>query len=65
MRACRQLTQEPRDQMQAMLNMGHVITPLAEVVGAPNATINRAVRRNAGRRGYHPQHAHRLALVRQ
>ncbi len=61
----RQLTQEQRYQIYALLKMGHNQTKIADVLEVHKSTISRELRRNRGQRGYRPQQAQRLALSRR
>lgn len=61
----KQLTQEQRYQIEALLKAGHNQTETATVIGVDKGTISREIRRNSGLRGYRPRQAHRLALARR
>jgi IS30 family transposase len=65
MRGYTQLAQEQRYQIYALMKADHNQTEIAEVVGVHKSTISREIRRNCGFRGYRPQQAHRLALIRR
>jgi IS30 family transposase len=65
MRTYRQLTQEQRYQIYALKKTGHTRTEIAEVIGVHKSTVSRELKRNRGGRGYRPQQAHALALVRK
>lgn len=58
----RQLTQEQRYQIKALLDMGHSQSAIAEELEVNKSTISREVRRNRGQRGYRPKQAHEKAL---
>jgi len=60
-----QLTQEERYQIYALKKVGHLLAEIAEIVGHDPGTISRELRRNRGLKGYRPQQAHKLALVRR
>ena len=60
-----QLTQEERYQIYAHKKAGHIQAEIAEIVGRDPGTISRELRRNRGLKGYRPQQAHNLALMRR
>ena len=60
-----QLTQEQRYQIYALMKAGFNQTQIAAEIGVHKATISRERRRNRGQRGYRPQQAQELAVVRQ
>ena len=60
-----QLTQEERYQIYALKKAGHIQAEIAEIVGRDPGTISRELRRNRGLKGYRPQQAHNLALLRR
>lgn len=61
----KQLTQEQRYQIYALLKTAHSQSEIAEVIGVHRSTISRELKRNSGKRGYRPQQAQRLAESRQ
>ena len=61
----KQLAQEQRDQIYALLKMGHKQTEIAAVIGMHKSTISRELGRNSGLRGYRPKQAHHKALSRR
>ena len=65
MKTYRQLTQEQRYQISALLKMGHNRTEIAAVVGTHKSTVCRELRRNHGQRGYRPKQAHQMASSRR
>lgn len=65
MRTYKQLTQEQRYQIYALLKMGHSRTEVAEVIGVYKATVGQELGRNHGQRGYRPKQAHWLATSRR
>ena len=60
-----QLTQEERYQIYALKKAGHIQAEIARVIGRNPGTISRELRRNRGLRGYRPDQAHNLALMRR
>lgn len=60
-----QLTQEERYQIYALKKAGHSQAEIATLLGRDKSTISRELRRNQGLKGYRPQQAHNLALVRR
>ncbi len=61
----KQLAQEQRYQIYALLKMGHNQTEIAAVIGTHKSTISRELGRNSGLRGYRPKQAHHKALRRR
>lgn len=61
----KQLTQEQRYQIYALLKTAHSQSEIAEVIGVHRSTICRELKRNHGTRGYRPQQAHRMAVSRK
>ena len=61
----RQLAQEQRYQIYALLKMGHQQQEIAKIVSVHKSTISRELRRNLGGRGYRPKQAHHLAINRR
>ena len=61
----KQLTQEQRYQIYALLKTEHTQSKIAEVLEVHRSTICRELKRNRGKRGYRPQQAHRMAVSRQ
>ena len=61
----KQLTQEQRYQISALLKMGHRQTEIAKCLGVDKSTISREMHRNRGQRGYRPKQAHRKAMNRR
>jgi IS30 family transposase len=64
MKTYKQLAQEQRYQISALLRMGHNQTDIANIIGVDKSTISRELRRNRGKRGYRPKQAHRFARSR-
>ena len=60
----KQLTQEQRYQISALLEMETEQNKIAEVLKVHRSTISREIRRNKGKRGYRPNQAHRKAVAR-
>ena len=60
-----QLTLEEPYQIYALKKAGHIQAEIAEIVGRKSGTISRELRRNRGLKGYRPQQAHNLALLRR
>ena len=60
-----QLTQEERYQIYALKKAGHDQATIAEIIDRNPGTISRELRRNQGLKGYRPQQAHNLALMRR
>ena len=65
MRTYKQLTQEQRYQIYALMKMGHRQTEIAKCIGVNKSTISRELSRNRGQRGYRPKQAHSLAKSRR
>lgn len=65
MRTYKQLTQEQRYQISAMLKIGQNQTEIAETIGKHKSTISREVRRNRGQRGYRPKQAQQMSVDRR
>ena len=61
----RQLTQEQRYQIYALLKAGHSQTQIAALIVCHKSTISRELRRNRGAKGYRPKQATELALSRR
>ena len=60
-----QLTHQERYQIYALKKAGHIQAEIARVIDRNPGTISRELRRNRGLKGYRPQQAHQLALVRR
>ncbi len=65
MRTYKQLTQEQRYQIYALMKMGHKQIEIANCIGVDKSTISRELKRNHGQRGYRPKQAHGLAMSRR
>jgi IS30 family transposase len=65
MRTYKQLTQEQRYQIYALLKAGHYQTEIAHFIGVHKSTVSRELRRNCGQKGYRPKQAHQFALHRR
>ena len=63
--AYKQLTQEQRYQIYALLKSGQNKSDIATVLDVDKSTITRELKRNRGKRGYRPKQAHRKALSRR
>lgn len=63
--AYKQLTQEQRYQIKALLDNKISRTQIAATLGVDRSTINREIKRNSGKRGYRPQQAHGKSLARR
>ena len=61
----KQLAEEQRYQIYALMKAGYRQTKIAAVVEVHKSTISREVRRNQGLRGYRPLQAHQLAVHRR
>lgn len=61
----RQLTQEQRYHISALLVVGNFQNKIADLVGVHKSTISRELRRNRGKRGYRGKQAHELAVSRR
>ena len=64
MRTYHQLTQAQRYQIFALKKTKHSLSEIAAVIGVHKSSVSRELRRNRGKRGYHPQQAQELALGR-
>ncbi|MBA7568018.1 IS30 family transposase ISAeca1 [subsurface metagenome] len=60
----RQLTQEQRYGIYALLRTGHNQTEIAAGIGVHKSTISRELKRNKGLRGYRYKQAHEMATAR-
>ena len=65
MRNYRQLTQEQRYQIYALMKAGFNQTEIASEINVHKATVSREMHRGRGGRGYRPQQAHELAVARR
>ena len=65
MKTYKQLTQEQRYQIYALMKMGHDQTQIAKAIGRHKSTVSRELRRNRGQRGYRPKQAQKLAQSRR
>jgi len=65
MRTYKQLTQEQRYQIYALMKMGINQTQIGKFIGVDKSTISRELSRNRGQRGYRPKQAHGLAQSRR
>ena len=65
MRTYHQLTQEQRYQIYAFRETDRTLTEIAGIIGVHTSTISRELKRNKGKRRYHPKQAHRFALERR
>lgn len=65
MRKYKQLTQEQRYHIYALHKIGQTQVMIATEIGVHKSTISRELSRNQGLRGYRPQQAHQLALIRR
>jgi IS30 family transposase len=61
----KQLTQEQRYQIYALLKAGHNQSEIAHIIRVHKSTVSRELRRNRGQRGYRPQQAQQFALSRR
>jgi len=61
----KQLTQEERYQISALLKAGHNQSKIAMILSRDESTISRELKRNTGLRGYRPKQAQRLAEERR
>ena len=59
------LTQEERYQIYFLKKPGHHQAEIAETLERHNSTVSHVRKRNQGLKGYRPQQAHGLALVRR
>ena len=57
----KQLTQDERCQIYALLKAEHSQTEIAAILGRSKSTISREIKRNSGMRGYRPQQAQQIA----
>jgi IS30 family transposase len=62
MRTYKQLTQEQRYQIYALLKTKNNMAKIAEVIGIHKSTVSREISRNMSRRGYRPKRAHEMAM---
>jgi len=60
-----QLTQEERYQIYILKKAEYSLAQIAELLERDKSTISRELRRNRGLKGYRPQQAHHLALLRR
>ena len=65
MREYRQLTEEDRIEIYAMMQAGKKQNEIAFEIGVNPGTISRELSRNTGLRGYRPKQAHQKALSRR
>jgi len=65
MRGYTQLTQEERYQIYILKKVEYSQAEIAELLERDKSTISRELRRNRGLKGYRPQQAHNLALLRR
>ena len=65
MRTYRRLTYEDRCQIYALRKVGKTQAEISQALGFSQGTVSRELARNAGRRGYRFQQAHRSAQARQ
>ncbi|MDF1515030.1 MAG: helix-turn-helix domain-containing protein [Anaerolineae bacterium] len=65
MSSYKQLTQQQRYQIYALLKSGHNQTGIADTTEVDKSTINRELKRNRGQRGYRPKQSHRKAMSRR
>ena len=65
MRGYTQLTQEERYQIYILKKAEYSQAEIAELLERDKSTISRELRRNQGLKGYRPQQAHNLALLRR
>lgn len=61
----KQLTQEERYQIYALLKAGHTQSEIAMILDRHKSTISREILRNTGLRGYRPKQAQRLTEERR
>jgi IS30 family transposase len=61
----KQLTQEERYQIYALLKAGHTQSEIAMILDRHKSTVSREIRRNTGLRGYRPKQAQRLTEERR
>jgi IS30 family transposase len=62
MRTYKQITQEQRYQIYALLKTKNSMTKIAEVIGVHKSTVQREISRNMSKRGYRPGKAHEMAI---
>ena len=65
MRTYKQLTQEQRYQIYALLKTKNNMTKIAKVIGVHKSTVQREISRNMSKRGYRPKKAHEMAKRKQ
>ena len=65
MRGYTQLNQEERYQIYILKKTEYSQAEIAELLEYDKSTISRELRRNRGQKGYRPQQAHNLALLRR
>lgn len=65
MRTYKQLTQEQRYQIYALLKTKNNMTKIAKVIGAHKSTVSREISRNMSKRGYRPKRAQDMAMKRR
>ncbi len=65
MRNYKQLTQNQRYQIKALLKSGENQTKIAKIIGVHKSTISRELKRNRGQRGYRPKQAQDKAMSRR
>jgi IS30 family transposase len=65
MRTYKQITQEQRYQIYALLKTKNSMTKIAEVIGVHKSTISRELSRNRSKKGYREKKAHELAMRRR
>jgi transposase, IS30 family len=61
----KQLTQNQRYQIKALLKSGQNQTEIAKIIGVDKSTISRELKRNRGLRGYRPKQAQGKAMSRR
>ena len=61
----KQLTQEERYQIYALLKAQHNQKEVAEISGRSESTISREIKRNRGLKGYRPKQANGLSKQRR
>jgi IS30 family transposase len=65
MREYKQLTEEDRIEIYAMMQAGKKQNEIASILGVNPGTVSRELARNTGFRGYRPKQAHQKALHRR
>ncbi len=65
MNTYKQLTQNQRYQIKALLKSGEKQTKIAKIIGVHKSTISRELQRNRGQRGYRPKQAQEKAMKRR